>query len=663
MTAQLVLWSHALAALLFAVAALAAGRSWRTGGLGRAHAAALGASALWALAVAGIGAGDLAAQLAGALRDLAWLGFAWGLIRRDRAEGRALAAVCLSVGFVVVAGAGLAVAAAATGVEPLATARTAFGMMAAAGALVLARHLHSAGRGGMRAVAAALALLWGADLLLLAADYAGLFAGEAPIAARGGAAAAAALLLMLAPHGQAARLGLSRPAATGALAAVALAAYVAVAAALAGAAAMLGGVHGRALQAGVVVGATTALLTLTSGSWLSAWAKVKLAKHLFRHRYDYRVEWQRFTEKLGAAGEPLEQRAVAAIAALLDAPAGLLLGGDALTPAGAWRWDEGADGGQPLAAHLLTTRRIVELDAVRAGRVPEDGAVLPAWMTARADAWTLVPLFHGEALAGAVLLARPPVARALDWEDFDLLRVAGRQAASYLAEDRAGRALAEAARFDEFNRRFAFILHDIKNLVSQQLLVARNAERHAANPHFRADMVATLKDSADRMTALLARLSHQDRAPAESLAAVDLAALVERVARSRRAQHPVTCTAAPLWATAHAQRLEQVLGHLVQNAVEASPAGAPVALRVLTIGDRVAIEVADRGTGMSAAFVRERLFRPFASTKTGGFGIGAFEARQLVEAMGGTLAVDSREGEGSCLRVLLPAAAALEQAA
>src|SRR3546814_16030222 len=98
----------------------------------------------------------------------------------------------------------------------------------------------------------------------------------------------------------------------------------------------------------------------------------------------------------------------------------------------------------------------------------------------------LVPLVHFNTLAGVILLARPPVDRALDWEDFDLLRIAGRQVASYLAEARAQGALADARRFDEFNRRFAFILHDIKNLVSQLSLVARNAERHADNPDFRA---------------------------------------------------------------------------------------------------------------------------------------------------------------------------------
>jgi signal transduction histidine kinase len=103
--------------------------------------------------------------------------------------------------------------------------------------------------------------------------------------------------------------------------------------------------------------------------------------------------------------------------------------------------------------------------------------------------------------------SHPPVRRPLDWEDFDLFRTAGIQAASYLAEARTQEALANAQRFDEFNRRFAFIMHDIKNLVSQLSLIIRNAERHADKPEFREDMIATLQSSVKKMNDLLARLS------------------------------------------------------------------------------------------------------------------------------------------------------------
>jgi signal transduction histidine kinase len=102
--------------------------------------------------------------------------------------------------------------------------------------------------------------------------------------------------------------------------------------------------------------------------------------------------------------------------------------------------------------------------------------------------------------------------------------------------------------------------------------------------------------------------------------------------------------------------LEQAIGHLLANAIEASCADDPVSLRVSARSDEVAIEIADRGPGMDAEFVATRLFAPFASTKEHGFGIGAFEARTLVLGMGGRLTVDSRPGDGTRFTISLPAA-------
>src|SRR5690606_19382205 len=123
-------------------------------------------------------------------------------------------------------------------------------------------------------------------------------------------------------------------------------------------------------------------------------------------------------------------------------------------------------------------------------------------------------------LLGVVVLARPAFARTLDWEDFDLLRVIGRQLASYLAEQASQDALGEAQRFDEFNRRIAFVMHDIKNLASQLSLLARNAEKHAEKPEFRADMLLTLKKSSEKLNALLARLGRYGPQPGEAVASI-----------------------------------------------------------------------------------------------------------------------------------------------
>ncbi|MEO7827949.1 MAG: ATP-binding protein, partial [Allosphingosinicella sp.] len=209
---------------------------------------------------------------------------------------------------------------------------------------------------------------------------------------------------------------------------------------------------------------------------------------------------------------------------------------------------------------------------------------------------------------------------------------------------------------DEFNRRFAFIIHDIKNLVSQLSLVVRNAERHADKPEFREDMIATLHSSVKKMNDLLARLHRGGgNVEAEAVRAIPLGRAVAAVAEIKRRVHPVEVEGdQALAAVADPVRLEQAIAHLVQNAIDASAAEAPVRISCGRRGGEAAIEIADRGQGMSADFIRTRLFQPFASTKEMGFGVGAFEARSLIAAMGGRIEVDSREGEGSRFTLFLP---------
>lgn len=674
----LTVWSFSLAALLFGGLALSELGRARTGPSRVAFQVALALTALWALAVAGIGPTDVMSIVAEGVRNLAWLGFMMALMRgdgRQRGAGMVLGVYGI-VALIVVGSAALAIARTATHdpgvVAAIDAVATVLAMMISVTALVLVHHLYNAvapgARGGIRLAVLGLAAMWASDLTLATLAY--LEGAQIAVLAglRGVALVAIAPLFALAVHRNGDwTLRLSRTVAYQSLTLAAVALYVGLMALATSAIAAMGGTHARLLQTAFILGSTTALITFVSSPWLRAWVKVKLAKHLFSHRYDYRAEWLRFTDTLGKPGEgaaPLEQRVIKAIADLTDSPAALLLvpEGSALGQGMGWNWPEDAALGPVpttmLADFLARTGRIVELDAIR-DRSADDAelAAVPRALIDWPDAWVLAPLLHLDQLTGVVVLARPPLDRRPDWEDLDLLRLAGRHVASYLAEARAHQALAEAQRFDEFNRRFAFILHDIKNLVSQLTLVARNAERHADNPEFRADMVATLQDSAARMNDLLARLSQHHGGRADMLAPVAVMPVVEDVAQRRRGQHPVTVSGkADLLAMADGARLAKLLAHLVQNAAEASRAEEPVLIAVSEVaGGDVAIDVVDHGCGMSPAFIRDRLFKPFVSSKPNGFGLGAFEARQLAEAMGGSVTVASREGEGTRFRITLRA--------
>lgn len=683
MLALAALWSHVLAAILFVVLALALARRWSRDARARPLAIAFAVVAVWAAALALLGGDSLVSRLAEAARNLAFLAFMHGLMREADGEGAqpAVKAVYAAVAGVIGCQFVTTLALPAAAGEPAAVAALVatwrvLGLTVAAGSLVLVHNLYGQAAHGARTALKfpmlALAVMWAYDLHLYTLAYFthGL-AGEL-FAVRGVVLVLLAPLFALGLRGQAAwKFQLSRAATFQSVSVVAILAYLIVMMSASRAMEIVGGSLGLLAQFGILFAMTLAALVLLPSGRARAWLRVFLAKHVFEHRYDYRREWLRFVATLnsaGAGGASLEERVVKALADIGGAPGGVLLIADdqyRLTPAA--RWSSGmklpatGTGAEALLGHVEARTYVIEFDALRGGalRLGENLLPAPAWLAGLEEAWAGIPLVHGGALAGLVILEHPPERRPLDWEDFDLFRTAGVQAASYIAEARGQQALADASRFDEFNRRFAFILHDIKNLVSQLTLLTRNAERHADNPEFRADMIATLQSSVRKMNDLLVRLSPGAARDSDPPRHVPLEPLLRALATAKGRAHPVRVSCDPTLACmAGPQGLEQALAHLVQNAIDASPADAPVELSAYESGGDIGIEIADTGCGMSGEFVRARLFQPFASTKETGFGIGAYEARTLIRAMGGRLEVDSAEGEGTRFTIFLPGARA-----
>jgi putative PEP-CTERM system histidine kinase len=676
------IWSHLLAAALYGALAVYQLRRWNGDPRNRPLISAFAAMSVWTIFLALLGSYNFLAQLAECGRNLAFLAFMYGLMTGAGASGeqRGLKAIFAAIAGVI----GLQMV--VGGVMPqfqqtpiafaaLASASQIIGLTIAAGALILVHNIYGLAapdsRSALRFPMLALAAMWAFDLHLYTVDYFTRAPALELFALRGLALAALAPLFALGVRNASWKIHVSRVATFQSLAAVAILVYLIAMMLAARAIEIVGGDWVRIGQVGVIFVTTLAALVLLPSAKLRAWLRVTLAKHLFEHRYDYRQEWLRFTDTVGRKsdeGAPLEERVVKALADIGDSPAGLLLLADGhgrLSPAGGWNWTAAvpAAGGdaEALIALIEQAGFVLDFEAVRGGELVAGArrAPVPAWLAGIERAWAGIPLSHEGRLAGLVILEHPTIRRRLDWEDFDLFRTAGIQAASYIAEARSQQALADAQRFDEFNRRFAFILHDIKNLVSQLSLVARNAERHAANPEFRADMIATLQSSVRKMNDLLVRLSPGAARDSRPPRPIEIGPILEALAVAKRRTHPVRLFVEPgLVAMVDPPSLEQALGHLIQNAIEASASGDPVVVRCFESGGDVAIEVIDRGHGMSAEFVRTRLFQPFASTKEMGFGIGAYEARALIHAIGGRLEVESRVGEGTRFTLFLTGAAA-----
>lgn len=425
-----------------------------------------------------------------------------------------------------------------------------------------------------------------------------------------------------------------------------------------------GGEWGRVLQVGLVfVALVLALAFVLSGS-LRARLRVFLGKHFFRYRFDYREEWLKFTATLSSHDQPQEagRSVIRGLADMLESPAGAL-----------WlrrtddehyrqvaRWNLAAatqtvDPQDELLAFIRATGWVINLQELGESSARYNHLQVPGWLAQYPQAWLLVPLWQGKALLGMVLLASPRTRVEVNWEVIDLLKTAGCQAASILAQMQATEALLESRKFEAFNRMSAFVVHDLKNIVAQLSLMVKNAKRLHNNPEFQADMLMTVENSLERMRQLMLQL-RQGAASGAASAGVDLIKVAERLAadglqRGRAVQLEV---AAQVFTRGQADRLERIIGHLLHNAFDATQADDRVWLKIDRFGSHARIEVGDEGQGMTEEFVQTRLFKPFQTTKDTGMGIGTYESFQYVQELGGKVSVDSQVGRGTVVTLLLP---------
>jgi putative PEP-CTERM system histidine kinase len=279
----------------------------------------------------------------------------------------------------------------------------------------------------------------------------------------------------------------------------------------------------------------------------------------------------------------------------------------------------------------------------------------PAWLQNADAAWLVVPLMLHDELLGFVVLKHSLGNVTFNWEVSDLLKVAARQAAAHLAQMRASNQLIVARQFESFNRTTTFVIHDLKNLIAQLSLLLANAEKHKHKPEFQADMLDTVENAVARMNKVLAQLRRGSEAAAvQSVAVADV--LSEAAASKQAFKLRPTLELPPpsLRVRADRDQLARAVGHLLQNALEATPPNGQVTLRSAEDSGRAIIDIIDTGSGMDDEFIRTRLFQPFDSTKGAGMGIGAYECRETLRALGGTIEVDSTPGFGTRFRLTLP---------
>lgn len=428
-----------------------------------------------------------------------------------------------------------------------------------------------------------------------------------------------------------------------------------------------GGTWGGIGQVIFLFGAGVVLVMLLFSGHIRARFKVFLSKHFFSYKYDYRDEWLKLTSEL-AAEEPgsggLRQRTVQVLAEMVDSPEGCLwLKNEQgrYEQTGLWNLPEQhlvvfAD--DPIVRFMRERDWLINLAEYETNPELYGELRLPDWLAALPRAWLIVPLLQQQnELLGFVLLTRSRAARPINWEDRDLLKTAARQAASYLALAEASSALASARQFEAFNRLSAYLVHDLKNVVGQLSLVTTNARKFSHNPEFVADAMATVENAVTKMQKMLAQL-RQGRSTGPSATAVKLWPVVEEAVNHRRVSRPVPHLEGQKGeysVVADRDRLAAVIEHVIQNAQEATPATGWVRVGVEPQVNEILLEIEDNGCGMDTEFVRERLFRPFDTTKgNAGMGIGAYECREFIQSLGGRVEVKSQPGTGTLFKIWVP---------
>ncbi len=412
------------------------------------------------------------------------------------------------------------------------------------------------------------------------------------------------------------------------------------------------------------------LLPVLFSERLRAQLRVFVSKHFLPFRYDYREEWLRLIDTLASPGQekPLPERAIQALAQIVGSAAGVLWmrTSDEAPFQCIESWntkltsDVMVNANDPVIIFMRERQWI--LDTAELNRKPElyPGLSRPDWLESFPDGLLIVPLISSETVIGFVVLFQSSSAFRLTFEEIDLLRTSGRQVAAHLAQYHADRQLAESRQFEAFNRLTAFVMHDLKNLIAQQSLMVKNAAKHKGNPAFFEDAMATVENSVTRMNKLLQQLQTGDASGPRRT--VSLAVCVRDAQRKCAGRVPESVFNEPpaeIEVDVDVERLTSILAHLIRNAQDACDASGEVRIELDTSGSSALLKIRDNGCGMEEDFVRNRLFRPFDTTKgSQGMGIGAYQARSFIVASGGLMQVRSVPDEGTVVSIRLPLAPA-----
>ena len=427
-----------------------------------------------------------------------------------------------------------------------------------------------------------------------------------------------------------------------------------------------GGEWGSLLQTIFFIGAILAFFILIMSRQMRAKLTVYISRHFFRYHYDYRHEWVSMTKALFIEhqDDKLAFRALRRIGSLVNSTGGgiWIKNEDNIyiyteDHDANWEYLQPNIDEQNFIAYLKEKNWIIDIDEYKEDHKHYPELTLPNTILSLPDAWLIIPLNIPSDLVGFIVLSHSHAHFDFNWEDYDILKISGHQAASALAQMLDSEALAKSKQFEAYNQMSAFVIHDIKTVVSQLSLMVKNAEQHKTNPAFIDDMIKTTEHSVNKMQGLLKQLKRETTA--DEIHELDLKALLFELVNEHTNNRPVPeiiyFPADDIFINASKEQIHSAITHLIKNAQEATSDDGYIKIDVTMTAQTVLIKIADNGSGMDPAFIKNSLFKPFRSTKgLSGMGIGVYQCRQYIRAANGDINVESQTDKGTTFIITLP---------
>ena len=424
-----------------------------------------------------------------------------------------------------------------------------------------------------------------------------------------------------------------------------------------------GGKWGDFVSIGFLVLSGIVLVALLVTESLRRNVKVFIAKNFFANKYEYRDEWLNLIEKIETStADNYYQMATQIMMSTLKTSSGAILRkvtGNQFNTLFSCDVEINKEIKQQLGNISRFCQKkgwIVDINEYQRTPTLYPDLSLDVALCQQNNIRIVIPIFIGKAFYGFFLLGDSKELTRLNWEDRDLFFAISKQLGNFVSLHEANDKLAESKQFDAFNRMSAFLVHDLKNVQAQLTLINKNAEKHRENPDFIDDVFETVESATERLDKVLTQLRNKQAVQSKS-ELIDVSKIVENVVQQRNVKKPhVTITQINSCSMAiDGETLHSVLNHLIQNAQEATNADGWVKVSLVHEDKDIIIDITDNGCGMSTEFIKNRLFKPFDTTKgNAGMGIGVFEAKQFIESIAGLLSVDSEVGKGSTFQIELP---------